>query len=182
MRLLDETTPKGRVNDLWSTLWAALVPATGKAGTTQGELLRSQGNLVREYYHNGMNNYYDECLAGADTDSYPRLLDFLLDTLLRETGDAYLAASKARILQDRSCAADAQRLQVTEEERELTPAEHAELERLTSHWNDWEDLLDRTELMVINYCIAHPVAAIEWLVAEEDTPDPIRAPSPAGSV
>lgn len=49
---------KGRYNKQYGDLWDQLVPKSGQAITTQGELVRTIGRLASEFYRNG-NGYWD---------------------------------------------------------------------------------------------------------------------------
>lgn len=165
MRLLDPSSPKAEIDDLWWVLWDALVPERGPADTTQGQLLRAQGNLSTEYYRNGMMNYYYYCLEPRP-DSYVDQLDFLLDTLLPADRE-YLTRAKGRILEDRKNVPEANALQEKEEKSGLSEVERSRLEALCN-FDEWEELFERTERLVLNYCITHPLPRFAALLQRDD--------------
>lgn len=175
MRLLDQSSPEAEIRDLWSVLWDVLVPQTGPADTAQGQLLRAQGNLSTEYYRNGMMNYYSHCLE-PHVDSYAQQLDFLIDTLLPDDRE-YLTRAKARIFADRKHVPEAHALQEKQEESELSEAERARLEELCV-FDDWEELFDRSERLVLNYCIAHPLPRFAAALQRDDEPPGLPGDGP----
>jgi hypothetical protein len=165
MRLLDRASSEAEIRDLWSALWDALVPASGPVDTVQGQLMRAQGNLSNEYYRNGMMNYYSSCLEPSP-DSYAEQLDFLVETLLPDDRE-YLARTKARILEDRKHVPEAYALQEKRDESGLSEAEEARFEALCV-FKEWEELFDRTERLVLNYCIGHPLPQFSALLGCDD--------------
>jgi hypothetical protein len=122
-----------------------------------------------------MMNYYSYCVEPSP-DSYVNQLDFLLDTLLPQDHE-YLMDATARILEDRKNVPEAQALQEKEEESGLSEAETARLEALCV-FNDWERLFDRTERLVLNYCIAHPQPRFAALLQRDDDPPGVPGDAP----
>jgi hypothetical protein len=160
-----------RLRDFLGAIWKTLVPSTGECASLQGELVRADARLSDESYRNGLGNYYhpDQETDGFAEGFYPKMLVFLLETLAANANDAndadtvaYCADALARAPLDwekqRRIIAIVERAE-EDENRELSDAENAEIETLEAAPErlDWEDLLNRTEIAVGNYCLANPV-------------------------
>lgn len=146
-------------------MWERVVPRTGTCSSVQGELIRVVDRLTGEYYRNGFSNYYERG-ATPTTSRYGQWLLFVLDTLLKNAGEAnsaaeleplalargWLAGDYARALRERE-------LNAILDERDQTDAEVEELERLETHPEAiiWEPLLFRSERCAANWCVANPV-------------------------
>lgn len=151
-------------------LWNALVPSSGECASVQGELVRVQGRLSNEHYRNGTGNYYTpyEDHHGFADGVYPQMLVFLCTTLVANANDANDAATVAYFADVLANAPadwnvqqkiDAIGHREHDEDRELTDEENAEIDALdaTPGRLHWEELLDRAEIAVANYCLANPV-------------------------
>lgn len=150
------------------SLWKALVPETGECISVQGELVRACGRLQNEHFRNGLCNYYapdepDQDLAGS---YYGGLLLFMTGMLIENRNGPLDAAEVAYFTDVRTRAFEDWRVQRRidllrgdeEEGRKLTKAERAEVERLEAAEGrlDFEELFDRSEIAVANYCVANP--------------------------
>lgn len=81
-----------RWQDLHREMWTALVPRSGRAATTQGELIRLTGKLAREILDNGSVNW------GPPMNSeFERLGRLLLDGSLPDDVHATAAAAHAQV-------------------------------------------------------------------------------------
>lgn len=165
------------------TLWKALVPESGECRSLQGELVRADGRLNSEHYRNGFGNYYagHEETEGFEGAFYPRMLVFILTTLIANANEANDAAAIAYfegVLARAPADWDKQRaiddlveLVEDEEQRDYTDAENEQLEELANAPERlaWEEVLERLTIGVANYCLANPL-----LVERADPTKPIE--------
>lgn len=160
--------PSDRLQAFTDVLWSALVPANGACRSVQGELVRANGRLQREHYCNGMCNYFYRD-APSDTlrdTHYGEMALFLLDTLIGNRGGAlspddvaYFAGVRRQLEPQWHRRLRLYDLQEKDEGGELTEAESAELDALDEAPSEfyWDELFDRAERCIANYCIANPV-------------------------
>ena len=151
-------------------LWDALVPESGECFTLQAEMVRAYGRLQSEHFQNGLCNYYmaDEPHHGFADGHYPGLLVFLLEKLVANANAAsdgltvdYFADVLERAPRDWRLQQEINDIAEREHEqdRALTDAELARIDELSDHPSrlQWEELLDRLQIAVANYCLANPV-------------------------
>jgi hypothetical protein len=151
-------------------VWDALVPPSGECVSVQGEMVRAHSRLTSEHYRNGMGNYYtpDHDDHGFADGHYPRLLVFVLEKLIANANAANDALTVDYFRNALECAPRDWQLQRRiddiyerehEEKRELTEAELDEVDSIAEDPARlaWEELLDRLEIAVANYCIANPL-------------------------
>ena len=141
-------------------LWDALVPNSGACVSVQGELVRVTERLGTEAITQAMWTYYET----ADGRSrYGAMIVFLLDTLvanrtgaLDEEDVGYFARVRGRL--DTDWRARSRMLALENGEGELSAAEVAELEQLSSSPElvHWEEVLTRAERCVANHCLKTP--------------------------
>jgi hypothetical protein len=158
--------PSERLQAFTKALWDALVPESGACASVQGELVRARDRLEGEYYRNGMGNYFrrDEPDRTLIDNYYGGLLVFLLDTMIANRGGAlseddvaYFTEVRRDIEPQWLRGLRGNELFYKSEEEELTDAEKEELARLDeqSRGPVWEDLFNRAERCIANWCLTN---------------------------
>jgi predicted DNA-binding WGR domain protein len=163
----DEATQTAAANErllaFTQALRDALVPRNGECLSLQGELVRANDRLGSEYFRNGMGNYYEDGVRPEDN-YYGKLLLFMLGTLTENRGNALSNEDVAYFSGVRRQVEPYWKLHVRigelEDKEEATEAELEELEELGSQaaGDDaiaWEDLFNRAERCIANWCIAN---------------------------
>jgi hypothetical protein len=151
-------------------LWDALVPPSGECVSVQGELVRANGRLQNEHFRNGMCNYYspDAPGHGLADGYYPKLLVFIAKTIAANPNDANDdetvgwftdLPTLAQSDWDKQMRIEAIAQRAEDEDREPTPSENDEMDALDDSEDRvaWEEVFERAELAIANYCRANPV-------------------------
>lgn len=158
--------PSERLQAFTKALWHALVPSEGSCASVQGELIRAKERLRREYFHNGMCNYFHRDDPGetfADN-YYGELLLFVLDTMIANSNQAiseddvaYFSGVRRDVETQWLWAIRSGELEDKGDEEGLSAEEEQELARLDElpRGPDWEAFLNRADRCIANWCLSN---------------------------
>ena len=157
--------PSERLQAFTKMLWDALVPKDGECVSVQGELIRGKGRLQHEYANGAMFNYY----WSDDGDTLPetyfgKLLFFVLDTMIANRNNSLVDQDVAYFSRVRGLLETdwvrRRRIEQLKEKEDASDSEGEELDQLEEEDGErrvwWEELFDRAERCIANWCIANP--------------------------
>jgi hypothetical protein len=163
-----------RLRAFTEALWDALVKE-GECASVQGELIRANSLLQTAYFRDGMGNYYCKDNDGqtlADT-FYGARVVFVLDTMVKNRNRALCDEDAAYFARVRQLVEPdwvrRQRIEQLENNDDASDSDRKELDELEDEDRDrgvwWEELFDRAERCIANWCIANP-----GLIDRQDRP------------
>ena len=158
-----------RLEEYTDTLYRVLVPGSGDSASVQDELIRARSRLESDYYREGMGNYYEHDASENLAETYyGGLVVFMLDTLIENRNQALDDQDVAYFVEVRRTVEPnwqwKKRLDALNnraegtDQPELSAIEEQELEQLESGGPtlDWEELFERAQRCIANWCIMNP--------------------------